>query len=116
FPAELSGGMQKRVGLARAIAAEPEIIFFDEPTTGLDPIMADVINALIREIVTDLGATAVTITHDMTSVRRIADRVAMLHEGRVQWEGPVAEIDTTDEPHVHQFVNGLPDGPIAAIR
>lgn len=116
FPAELSGGMQKRVGLARAIAAEPAIIFFDEPTTGLDPIMADVINDLIREIVVEMGATAMTITHDMTSVRKIADRVAMLHEGVIQWEGPVAEIDTTDNPYVHQFVNGLPDGPIEAIR
>ena len=116
FPAELSGGMQKRVGLARAIAAEPEIIFFDEPTTGLDPIMADVINDLIREIVTELGVTAMTITHDMTSVRRIADRVAMLHDGVIQWEGPAGEIDTTPNPYVNQFVNGLAEGPIAAIR
>ncbi len=116
FPAELSGGMQKRVGLARAIAAEPEIIFFDEPTTGLDPIMADVINDLIREIVVEMGATAMTITHDMSSVRKIADRVAMLHEGVIQWEGPVGDIDTTENPYVHQFVNGLPDGPIEAIR
>ncbi|MFK7943353.1 MAG: ABC transporter ATP-binding protein [Paracoccaceae bacterium] len=116
FPAELSGGMQKRVGLARAIAAEPEIIFFDEPTTGLDPIMADVINDLIREIVVELGATAMTITHDMRSVRRIADRVAMLHEGVIQWEGPVGDIESTDNAYVHQFVNGLPDGPIEAIR
>ena len=116
FPAELSGGMQKRVGLARAIAAEPEIIFFDEPTTGLDPIMADVINDLIREIVVEMGATAMTITHDMSSVRKIADRVAMLHEGIIQWEGPVAEIDTTENAYVHQFVNGLPEGPIEAIR
>ncbi len=116
FPAELSGGMQKRVGLARAIATDPKIIFFDEPTTGLDPIMADVINDLVREIVTEMGATAMTITHDMRSVRRIADRVAMLHEGIVQWEGPVAEIDSTANPYMHQFVNGLPTGPIAAIR
>ncbi|MEM7505496.1 MAG: ATP-binding cassette domain-containing protein [Pseudomonadota bacterium] len=116
FPAELSGGMQKRVGLARAIAAEPEIIFFDEPTTGLDPIMADVINDLIREIVVEMKITAMTITHDMTSVRKIADQVAMLHEGVVQWSGPVAEIDTTDNPYVHQFVNGLAEGPIEAIR
>jgi phospholipid/cholesterol/gamma-HCH transport system ATP-binding protein len=108
--------MQKRVGLARAIAAEPEIIFFDEPTTGLDPIMADVINDLIREIVVEMGVTAMTITHDMTSVRKIADRVAMLHEGVIQWEGPVGEIDSSGNPYVHQFVNGLPDGPIAAIR
>ena len=116
FPAELSGGMQKRVGLARAIAAEPQIIFFDEPTTGLDPIMADVINDLIREIVVEMGATAMTITHDMSSVRKIADRVAMLHEGVIQWEGPVGDIDDSGNPYVHQFVNGLPDGPIAAIR
>ncbi len=116
YPAELSGGMQKRVGLARAICAEPEIIFFDEPTTGLDPIMSDVINDLIRELVSELGATAVTITHDMRSVRRIADTVAMIHEGVIQWSGPVGEIDTADNPYVHQFVNGLPEGPIAAIR
>ncbi|QDL92384.1 ATP-binding cassette domain-containing protein [Paroceanicella profunda] len=116
FPAELSGGMQKRVGLARAIAADPKIIFFDEPTTGLDPIMADVINDLIREIVVEMGATAMTITHDMSSVRKIADRVAMLHEGVVQWEGPVSRIDDSGNPYVHQFVNGLPDGPIAALR
>ena len=90
FPAELSGGMQKRVGLARAIAAEPEIIFFDEPTTGLDPIMAGVINELIREIVTEMGATAMAITHDMSSVRAIADKVAMLHDGVIQWTGPIA--------------------------
>ena len=116
YPAELSGGMQKRVGLARAIAADPEIIFFDEPTTGLDPIMADVINDLIREIVTEMGATAMTITHDMSSVRKIADRVAMLHDGVIQWEGPVGEIDSASNPYVHQFVNGLPEGPIEAIR
>ncbi len=116
YPAELSGGMQKRVGLARAICTEPEIIFFDEPTTGLDPIMSDVINDLIRELVTELGATAVTITHDMRSVRRIADTVAMIHEGVIQWTGPVGDIDSTDNPYVHQFVNGLPEGPIAAIR
>jgi len=116
FPAELSGGMQKRVGLARAICAEPEIIFFDEPTTGLDPIMADVINDLIREIVVEMGVTALTITHDMTSVRKIADRVAMIHDGVIQWNGPVAEIDTTGNPYIHQFVNGLAEGPIEAIR
>lgn len=116
FPAELSGGMQKRVGLARAIAAEPEIIFFDEPTTGLDPIMAGVINDLIREIVTEMGATAMTITHDMTSVRAIADRVAMLHDGVIQWTGPVAEMDATSDPYVQQFIHGRPSGPIAAVR
>jgi phospholipid/cholesterol/gamma-HCH transport system ATP-binding protein len=116
FPAELSGGMQKRVGLARAIAAEPEIIFFDEPTTGLDPIMAGVINALIREIVTEMGATAITITHDMTSVRAIADRVAMLHDGLIRWSGPVSELDSTLDPYVQQFIHGRAEGPIAAVR
>lgn len=116
FPAELSGGMQKRVGLARAIAAEPEIIFFDEPTTGLDPIMAGVINDLIREIVTEMGATAMTITHDMTSVRAIADRVAMLHDGVIQWTGPIADLDTTPDPYIQQFIHGRATGPIAAVR
>ena len=116
FPSELSGGMQKRVGLARAIAAEPEIIFFDEPTTGLDPIMSGVINDLIREIVTEMGATALTITHDMRSVRAIADKVAMLHEGVIRWHGPVAEIDTADDPYLRQFVTGAAEGPIAAVR
>jgi phospholipid/cholesterol/gamma-HCH transport system ATP-binding protein len=111
-PAELSGGMQKRVALARAIAAEPEILFFDEPTTGLDPIMADVINNLIIECVRGLGATAVSITHDMVSARKIADRIAMLHEGRIVWQGPTAEIDRSDNPYVEQFVHGRADGPI----
>ncbi len=116
YPAELSGGMQKRVGLARAIAAEPEIIFFDEPTTGLDPIMAGVINDLIREIVVEMGATAMTITHDMSSVRAIADSVAMLHEGTIKWTGPVAELDTCADPYVQQFIHGRATGPINAIR
>ncbi|MFT7509926.1 MAG: phospholipid/cholesterol/gamma-HCH transport system ATP-binding protein [Sulfitobacter sp.] len=116
FPAELSGGMQKRVGLARAIAAEPKIIFFDEPTTGLDPIMAGVINDLIREIVTEMGATAMTITHDMSSVRAIADRVAMLHAGKIRWEGPVGEIDTADDPYLRQFITGAAEGPIETLR
>ncbi|MDH5452098.1 MAG: ABC transporter ATP-binding protein [Paracoccaceae bacterium] len=116
FPAELSGGMQKRVGLARAIAAEPEIIFFDEPTTGLDPIMAGVINELIREIVTEIGATAMAITHDMSSVRAIADRVAMLHDGVIQWTGPVSKMDATPDPYVQQFINGRAKGPIEAVR
>ena len=107
---------QKRVSLARAIAAEPEIIFFDEPTTGLDPIMAGVINDLIREIVVEMGATAVTITHDMSSVRSIADRVAMLHGGVIQWAGPVAKLDDSGDPHVDQFVAGSPEGPIATLR
>ncbi len=116
YPAELSGGMQKRVGLARAIAAEPEIIFFDEPTTGLDPIMAGVINELIREIVTEMGATAMTITHDMTSVRAIADRVAMLHAGKIRWEGPIAEMDATSDLYVQQFIHGRAEGPIETLR
>jgi len=111
-PAELSGGMQKRVALARAIAAEPEILFFDEPTTGLDPIMADVINRLIIDLVRGLGATAVSITHDMTSARKIAHRIAMLHKGRIIWQGPAAEIDRTDNPFVDQFVHGRAEGPI----
>ena len=116
YPGELSGGMQKRVGLARAIAASPEIIFFDEPTTGLDPIMAGVINDLIRQIVTEMGVTAMTITHDMSSVRAIADHVAMLHDGVIQWTGPVSEMDATPDPYVQQFIHGRAEGPIAAIR
>lgn len=116
FPAELSGGMQKRVGLARAIAAEPEIIFFDEPTTGLDPIMAGVINELIREIVVEMGATAMTITHDMTSVRAIADRVAMLHGGKIRWTGPVSDMDGAADPYVDQFIHGRAEGPIETVR
>ncbi|MCO4846380.1 MAG: ATP-binding cassette domain-containing protein [Yoonia sp.] len=116
FPAELSGGMQKRVGLARAIAADPEIIFFDEPTTGLDPIMAGVINDLIREITTEMGATAITITHDMSSVHAIADQVAMLHDGVVQWHGNVAALAQTDDAHVRQFITGSATGPIPTLR
>ena len=116
FPGELSGGMQKRVGLARAIAAEPEIIFFDEPTTGLDPIMSGVINALIREIVTEMGATAMTITHDMSSVRAIADRVAMLHDGLIRWTGPVSDMDQADDPYLQQFIHGRAEGPIESVR
>ena len=116
FPAELSGGMQKRVGLARAIAAEPEIIFFDEPTTGLDPIMSGVINSLIREIVVEMGVTAMTITHDMSSVRAIADRVAMLHDGLIRWTGPVAEMDAAPDPYLQQFIHGRAEGPIESVR
>ena len=108
-PSELSGGMQKRVALARAIAAEPEIIFFDEPTTGLDPIRADTINRLIRSLVTDLGVTAVTITHDMASARRIADRVAMLKDGRIHWEGKVADLENSGNDYVDRFVHGRAD-------
>ena len=116
YPAELSGGMQKRVGLARAIATDPDLIFFDEPTAGLDPIMAGVINDLIRELTTEMGATAVTITHDMTTVRTVADKVAMLHGGVVRWSGPVGEIETCGDPYVDQFIHGRAVGPIAAIR
>ncbi len=116
YPGELSGGMQKRVGLARAIADEPEIIFFDEPTTGLDPIMSDVINELIREVVVEMGATAMTITHDMSSVRKIADKVAMLHDGVIQWTGPVAELDHCGDPYIEQFIHGHATGPIEAVR
>jgi len=112
WPAELSGGMKKRVGLARAIASEPEIIFFDEPTTGLDPIMGDVINDLIVNCVRGLGATALSITHDMASARKIADRIAMLYKGRIIWAGPVSEIDHSGNEYVDQFINGRADGPI----
>ncbi|MFP4125299.1 MAG: ABC transporter ATP-binding protein [Alphaproteobacteria bacterium] len=112
LPAELSGGMQKRVGLARAIAADPQVIFFDEPTTGLDPIMADVINELIRRTTADEGVTALTITHDMQSVRAIADTVAMLFAGRIHWSGPVDAIDDPGDAHVQQFVQGHAEGPI----
>jgi len=112
WPSELSGGMQKRVALARAIAAEPAIIVFDEPTTGLDPIMADVINELIVKCVRDLGATAVSITHDMASVRKIADHVAMIYKGRIIWSGPKAEIDRSGNPYVDQFIHGRAEGPI----
>lgn len=111
-PSELSGGMQKRVGLARAIATRPEIIFFDEPTTGLDPIMSDVINQLIIESVKGLGATALTITHDMASARKIADRIAMLYKGKIIWQGTVKEMDKTDNEYVRQFINGCSQGPI----
>ena len=111
-PSELSGGMQKRVGLARAIAADPEIIFFDEPTTGLDPIMADIINDLIISTVKDVGATALSITHDMVSARKISDRIAMLYAGKIIWQGPTGEIDRSGNPYVEQFIHGKAEGPI----
>jgi phospholipid/cholesterol/gamma-HCH transport system ATP-binding protein len=111
-PSELSGGMQKRVALARAIAAKPEIIFFDEPTTGLDPIMSDVINDLIVKSSKKLGATTIAITHDMASVRKIADKVAMIHKGKIVWFGSVNDIDKTDNEYVVQFINGRAEGPI----
>ncbi len=112
YPAELSGGMQKRVGLARAIAASPEIILFDEPTTGLDPIMGAVIDELIVSTVRDVGATAISITHDMASARRIADEVAMIYHGRIIWHGPIGDIDNSGNPYVDQFIHGRAEGPI----
>lgn len=117
WPAELSGGMQKRVGLARAIAARPEILFFDEPTTGLDPIMGAVIDGLIVESVRHLGSTALAITHDMASAGRIADQVAMLHAGRIVWQGPPDQLMRSGDPIVDQFTNGRREGPIQmAVR
>ena len=113
-PSELSGGMQKRVALARAIAANPEIIFFDEPTTGLDPIMADVINELIVKCSKDLGATTLSITHDMASARKIAHRIAMLYKGKLIWQGAASEIDKSGNDYVDQFVHGRAEGPITA--
>ncbi|MGH7085142.1 MAG: ABC transporter ATP-binding protein [Acetobacteraceae bacterium] len=112
FPAELSGGMQKRVALARAIATTPEILFFDEPTTGLDPIMGAVINGLVRDCVQRLGSTAIAITHDMASARRIGDRAAMLYGGRIVWSGPASSLLDSGNPLVDQFTHGRRDGPI----
>ena len=116
FPSELSGGMQKRVALARAIATQPEIIFFDEPTTGLDPIMAQVINDLIRKLVEELGVTAITITHDIQSVRSVADEVAFLHDGIVQWSGPLNQLDKSKNKYLKQFIAGSTVGPIETLR
>jgi len=116
-PADLSGGMRKRVGLARAVCANPEIIFFDEPNTGLDPIMTDVINELIVKAVGGMGATALTITHDIASARKVGHRIAMLHEGKIVWQGPVADIDRSGNPYVDQFIHGRAEGPIRmAVR
>lgn len=112
YPAEISGGMQKRVSLARAVAINPEIIFFDEPTTGLDPIMADVINDLIVKSVRELGATALSITHDMASARKIADYVAMIYDGKIIWHGPVDKLDNSGNEYVDQFIHGRAEGPI----
>lgn len=112
YPSELSGGMQKRASLARAIATTPEIIFFDEPTTGLDPIMADVINDLIIANSKELGATTVTITHDMNSARKIADKVAMLYEGKIIWFGSVKEMYSSGNAYLDQFIHGRAEGPI----
>jgi phospholipid/cholesterol/gamma-HCH transport system ATP-binding protein len=115
YPSELSGGMQKRASLARAIIARPEIIFFDEPTTGLDPITADAINDLIVDMVKDLGSAAVSITHDMASARKIADEIAMLYEGKIVWRGPVSKLDDSGDARVDQFIHGRADGPIQAV-
>jgi phospholipid/cholesterol/gamma-HCH transport system ATP-binding protein len=117
YPSELSGGMKKRAGLARAIAADPEILFFDEPTTGLDPLMGDIINDLIMHCVEQTGATALTITHDMHSARKIADRIAMIYQGKIVWIGETSEIDHVTDPLVDQFIHGRTDGPIQmAVR
>lgn len=117
FPAELSGGMQKRVGLARAIAIDPDIIFFDEPTTGLDPIMADVINDLIVKTTREVGATGLSITHDMASARKIANRIAMLYQGKIVWAGATDSIDNSGNEFVDQFIHGRAEGPIKmAVR
>jgi phospholipid/cholesterol/gamma-HCH transport system ATP-binding protein len=115
YPSELSGGMQKRASLARAIIARPKIIFFDEPTTGLDPITADAINDLILEMVKDLGCAAVSITHDMASARKIADEIAMLYEGKIIWRGPVSALDNSGDARVDQFIHGRAEGPIQAV-
>ena len=112
FPSELSGGMQKRVALARAIATNPEVIFFDEPTTGLDPIMANVINDLIVKVREELGATTITITHDIHSARVIANRVAMLYQGKISWIGDIKDMDKSGNPVFEQFINGRITGPI----
>ena len=111
-PSELSGGMQKRVALARAIASAPAIMFFDEPTTGLDPIMGAVIDELIVDCVKRLGSTSIAITHDMASARRIGDNAAMLYQGKVSWTGPAAELLTSTDPVVDQFTHGRAEGPI----
>jgi len=111
-PAELSGGMQKRVALARAIAARPDILFFDEPTTGLDPIMGAVIDGLVVDCVKQLGSTAVAITHDMASARRIGDAAAMIHRGKIVWHGPASELMDSGNPVVDQFTHGRREGPI----
>jgi phospholipid/cholesterol/gamma-HCH transport system ATP-binding protein len=114
-PIELSGGMQKRAGLARSIIAKPDILFFDEPTTGLDPITADAINDLIVEMVKELNCAAVSITHDMPSARKISDEIAMLHDGKIVWRGPTSTLDASGNAMVDQFVAGRADGPIQAV-
>jgi phospholipid/cholesterol/gamma-HCH transport system ATP-binding protein len=108
FPSELSGGMRKRVGIARAIALEPRYILYDEPTTGLDPVTAAVIDELMVRTKRDLGVTGVVVTHDMRSAFAVADRIAMLYEGRVHAVGTVDEIRHTEDPLVRQFIEGRP--------
>ena len=115
FPADLSGGMKKRVALARAIVGNPEIMFFDEPTTGLDPIMTNTINSLIREIVDTMAVTALTVTHDISSVEQIADNVALLESGLIRWEGETKKLWETKDPYIYQFINGKTNGPISFI-
>jgi phospholipid/cholesterol/gamma-HCH transport system ATP-binding protein len=115
FPSELSGGMQKRVSLARSICTDPEIIFFDEPTTGLDPVMSNVINELIHNATKKLGATSITITHDMNSAKKIADKIAMIYNGQIIWQGSVNQLENCTDPIVSQFVNGRTEGPISLI-
>ena len=112
YPAELSGGMQKRAALARAIALDPEVLFLDEPTTGLDPIMSAIINDLIVKTSTELGATTITITHDIHSAKTIADKVAMLYEGKIIWMDKVKNLERSDDPIVDQFIHGSSHGPI----
>ncbi len=116
FPSELSGGMMKRVGLARALALSPQVIFFDEPTTGLDPITGRIVIDLIDKTVKDSGIAAITITHDLTCLRRVADRVAFLFDGRVIWTGSIQGMDSTENPYLRQFLDALPTGPLTDKR
>jgi phospholipid/cholesterol/gamma-HCH transport system ATP-binding protein len=115
YPAELSGGMKKRVGLARAMAMDPECIILDEPTTGLDPIMADVINELILRLQKDLCITSVAVTHDMVSATKIADRIAMLYEGQIIFDGTPQQIQQSTDPVVQQFITGSAEGPVKPV-
>lgn len=113
YPDELSGGMRRRASLARAIATNPAYLFFDEPTAGLDPIFSTKMSLLIRECVVQLGATALTITHDVRCAQLIGDEIAFLHEGQIAWKGKASEVSTTPNPMVQQFVQGNPEGPLS---